>query len=328
MEDRICISADDAQRIVTEAARLYFASRRSRVDAFVDRHFSFAGSLVLHRKALGLDVLRVPVNIVLAIPNVAVKLSALGLGAIGAKRISAVLSSRQILLDTAVGREIEWLIMTELLELPYRQGRRESRKDALAETILALPQVEAALSRTLEAVGRRGDDPDFRRRLEEFLTTYTGTRAAAAEIATTLVTLGAGAVTLKQATPGAMALGPALATTMAHQAAVASFPLGATLGGLWYGIFPVAASPALIASVTGALVGLGAVVAAFAGVLTDPVQRRLGLHRRRLLRLINTLERQVCGGDSEARFTVRDHYVARLLSLIEMLASAYGLARS
>ena len=67
---------------------------------------------------------------------------------------------------------------------------------------------------------------------------------------------------------------------------------------------------------------------ASAGVLTDPVQRRVGLHRRRLLRLIDTLGRQVCGGDPDASFTVRDHYVVHLLGLFEVLASVYGLARS
>ena len=75
--------------------------------------------------------------------------------------------------------------------------------------------------------------------------TYTDTRAAVAEITTTLITLGAGAAALKQVTPGAMVLGPALASVIAYQAAVASFPLGTTLGGLWYGVFPVAASPGL-----------------------------------------------------------------------------------
>ncbi len=55
---------------------------------------------------------------------------------VSAKRLSRFLASRRILLDTAVGREIEWLILTELLELPFRQGYRIARKDALAETIL------------------------------------------------------------------------------------------------------------------------------------------------------------------------------------------------
>ena len=186
--------------------------------------------------------------------------------------------------------------------------------------------MQAAVQRVADSIGQRADDPQFRARLEEVLTTYTGTRAAAAEITTTLIALGAGALTVKQATPGALALGPVLATIMAQQAAGASFPLGATLGGLWYGLFPVAASPALMAGVTWGLVGVGAVAAAFSGVIADPVQRRLGLHRRRLLRLIGALEAQFFS-DEAAGLVVRDHYVSRLLSLFELLAGAYRVAK-
>jgi hypothetical protein len=319
------LAAHQAQRIVTEAGKLYFDSRRSRADVVVDRHFSFAGSLALHRQALGWDVLKAPLNVLLAVPHVAMKLTAGVARALHARRISAYLASRRILLDTAVGREIEWLIVTELLELPFQQEHRISRKDALAETILASPQIQAALDETIGAIGRRVDDPTFRNQLEQAMATYTGTRAAAAEITTALITLGAGAAAVKQITPGAMALGPALAGVMAHQAAVASFPLGTTLGGLWYGAFPVAPSPGLIAGVTASMMAAGAAVAAFAGIVADPVQRRFGLHRRRILRLIDALERRF-NGNSEAGFVVRDHYVARLLSLLELLASAYRLA--
>jgi len=42
------------------------ASRRDRVDAFVDQHFSLAGTLRLHRRTIGWDLLRVPANLLLA----------------------------------------------------------------------------------------------------------------------------------------------------------------------------------------------------------------------------------------------------------------------
>jgi hypothetical protein len=49
------LSPEDAGRIVADAAHRYFESRRSRVDGFVDCHFSLAGSAAIHRKALGWD---------------------------------------------------------------------------------------------------------------------------------------------------------------------------------------------------------------------------------------------------------------------------------
>jgi len=324
--EKFRLSADQVETIVAEAARLYFETRRSRVNVFVDRHFSFTGSLALHYRALGWDVLKAPVNVVLAIPYVGTKLSAGIAGRLGAKRLSRFLGSRQILLETAVGRETEWLVVTQLLELPFRQGYRISRKDALAETILASPKIQSVLIETLEVIGHRADHPMFRKQLEQMVATYTETRAAAAEITSTLIAMAAGAAALKQVTPGAMVLGPALASVIAYQTTVASFPLGPTLGGIWYSFFPVTASSSLIVGVTAGVMAAGAVVAAFSGVIADPLQRRLGLHRRRLFRLINALERQF-SENGKAGFVVRDHYVARLLTLLELLSSAYRVAR-
>jgi uncharacterized protein DUF6635 len=317
------LNEEEARQAVTDAANRYFQSRRERVDEFVRRHFSLSGSLVLHR-ALGGDIIKAPLNIVLAVPNFAVKIGAFVARAVRARRF---LDSRRILFETAVGREIEWLIMTELLELPYRQAGRLAQKDALAEFILDTPQIRTALNEAMEMIGRRAGDPQFREQLERATSYYVDTRAAAAEISTALLALGAGAVAIKEITPGALVLGPAIATIMAQQAAITSFPLGATLGRLWYAAFPVAASPGLIASVTGGLVAAGAIAAAFSGVVTDPIQRRIGLHRRRLLRLIDAVERQF-EVDDNVTFISRDHYVARLLSLLELVVSACGLARS
>ena len=322
------LSPEYAQRIVAAAARRYFESRRLSVDGFVDRHFSFRGSAAMHRKAVGWDMLKAPANIALAVPQLATKLAAAGAQAVGAHQTSAYLNSRKLLFDTAVGQEIEWLIMTDLLELPFRQGKRASRRDVLTEEILSAPELRDALNETLEAIGRRGDDPAFRQRLEEAMQTYAGTRAAAAEITTALLTVGAGAVAVKQATSGVMTLGPALAAVLAHQSAVASFPLGAGVGSLWYGIFPAAASPVLIGGVTGGLLAVSSIAAAFAGILADPVQRKLGLHQRRLHRLIDALERQWNAEREEAGFVARDPYVARLLDLFDLLGSAYRLARA
>ena len=314
-----------AGSIVDRAAARYFAERRRRVDAFIDRHFSMTGALALHRKALGADIIKAPLNIVLAVPYFAAQLGAVAARACRAERLSAYLRSRRILLDTAVGREIEWLVMTELLELPLRQGQRVSTKDALAEAIVAEQAVADAIRARLDA-DHPGGDLDFRKHLADSVARYTETRAASVEIATTLMTFGAGAAALKQITPGAMVLGPALAGTIAQQAAIASFPLGPTLGALWYAVFPAAASAGLVAGVTAGVAGAGAIAAAFVGVVTDPLQRAAGLHRRRLLRLIDALEQQFA--TRTGTFAVRDHYVARLLGLVELVVSLCGLAKS
>jgi hypothetical protein len=298
------------------------------VDEFVNRHFSFFGSLSMHRKAIGWDMLKAPANIALAVPQLATKLAVSGAKAAGADRVSEYLGSLKLVFDTEVGQEIEWLVITELLELPFRQGDRVSLRDALANTILSAPELQQRLHEALGTIGRKGDDAVFRERLEETLETYAGTRVAAAEIATSLMTIGAGAVTMHQVTPGVMSLGPTLAAALAQNAAVASFPLGAGAGGLWYGLFPVAVSPVLIGGVTGGLLAATSIASAFAGIIADPVQKGLGLHHRRLHRLIDAVEKQWNVEHEDAEFVAHDPYVARLMDAFDILSSAYRIARA
>jgi hypothetical protein len=318
------LAPEAADAIVAEAARAYFDGCRTRVGPFVDRNFSTAGSARLHRHALGWDVLRAPANVALALPQVGLKLGAGLARGLGRRMAAEALGRRNILLDTAVVRELRWRIMTELLRQPCRDGDRASQDDGLAEAILAHPRVQAMLAEAGAAAAAREHDPGFRARLEAALTEYAGTRAAAAEIATGLIALGTGAVAFQKATPGALALGPAIAGTLAQGSAIAGFPLGATAGGLWYGLFPAQASPLLVAGSTAGVLGLAAIATAFVGIVTDPVQRALGLHHRRLNALIDGLERAFTREDA-AGFVAYDLYVARLLDLSDVLL---GVARA
>ncbi|MBV9521374.1 MAG: hypothetical protein JO010_01190, partial [Alphaproteobacteria bacterium] len=314
-----------ARELVQRGAARYFAARRARIPEFVRRNFSLRGTLAIHRRALGWDLLRAPANLVLAPPHVALKLAAPALKRFGG-RLGSSLARRGLLIETDVAREVAWRVQTELLELPYRQEGRIFRRDALLETILADHELIERLRAPLAAIGRQAKDAEFRARLEQAMLSYAGTRAAAAEISAGLLTLGVGVLTVKQLTPGALTLGPVLAGLLAQQAAVASFPLGAALGGLWYGWFPASASPALIGGITAGLMGLAAVAASVAGILADPLQRALGLHRRRLERLVDALERHFDGVGTQG-FFARDQYVARLLDLVDLIAGAYRMAR-
>ncbi|MDA8249528.1 MAG: hypothetical protein M0Z28_10135 [Rhodospirillales bacterium] len=316
-----------AERAVRAGLARYFAARRARVDGFVDRHFALRGALAIHRAALGWDMLRAPANLTLAAPQLGLRLAGGAVRRLGAPRLGARLAGAHLLLRTAVAREIDWLIRTDLLELPARDGPRAATRDALAEAILADPALAAALQPVLVEIGRRGDDAAFRARLGQAMAVYAGSRAAAAELTTGLASLGAGALAFNKLTPGLVTLGPTLAALWAQQAAVASFPLGAALGGVWYGLFPATPSPGLVTGMTGGLLLAGSTLAAFAGVVADPLQRRLGLHRARLLRLIVSLERQA-NDPAAPGFAVRDHYVARLLDLFDLLAVAWRIAHA
>jgi hypothetical protein len=304
-----------AGAIVRDAARRYIATRRARIDAFVDRHFTFAGSLALHWHALGWDLVRAPVNLFLAGPALAVKLAGLGASRLGRPELADWLARRRILLQTEVAREIEWRVASELLEIPCRRDGRVFEHDAIAEAILA----DARTAERIEASSRQ--HPDSSARLSAAVENYVGSRGAMAEIATGLTATGIGALAVKQATPGLVTLGSALAGMIAHQAAIAAFPLGAGLGAVWYGMFPVDAGPGLLAITMGAVFLSGTILAAFSGIVTDPLQRCLGLHRRRLIRLLREIEDILCAA-LERNSIMRDHYVARLVDLFDLVALA------
>jgi hypothetical protein len=315
---------DDSQArvIVAHAIDRYVAACHARVRTFVDAHFSLLGSLRLHRRALSLDLLRAPANVALVMPYLALQLGAGGLDRLGAARVAGWLKRRKLFLDTAVARELSWLLHQELLELPYDDGVRSAERDGLAAEILADPEVAAAIERLAALIREQRDDPAARARLRTLLDTYAGTRNAAADLVNNALLAGAGAAIFQKLTPGALTLGPVLAATIAHQAAIASFPLGASLGGLWYGLFPIRPSLQLIIGTTGGLMLLAAVMTAFAGVVSDPVQRALGLHERRLHRLVDALGHEL-RGDSATAFRVRDHYVARIFDLIDLARATY-----
>lgn len=311
-----------ADRIVGDAVGRYFQARRDKVDPFIDAHFTLSGTLKLHRAAVGLDLARAPANVALMLPAAGIKLGGLAARRLGARRAGDWLLARNPLLRTRVDREIEWLIHAELLELPYAADDRRLTRDALAEEILADPALAAQFSDPLQAIGRHAEDPELKERITGILEAYAGTRAAASELAGALVNLGAGAFALNQFTPTAVSLGPALAGVLAQHLAVSSFPLGATLGGLWYGVFPAAPSAALIGVTTGGLVAGLSIATAFAGVVTDPIQRGLGLHRRRLLRMLDTMERNFEDKNAPA-FVAREVYAARLLDLVDVLRTVH-----
>lgn len=308
-----------AEDIVDAAIADYIAGCHARVAPFVDRHFSLKGSAALHRRAIGWDLARAPANLLLAVPQLGARTLGLGLQRLGFAGIGSRLSEVEWLRRTQVAAAIGALVEDELLELAPKAGAPDGLARALAED----PTVDAAFQALAAAKARHLNDPVFRQRLDAAVNRYVETRVAATEIATALTSLGIGALAFKQLTPSLLSLGPVLAGALAQSAAITAFPLGAALGGLWHSWFPASAGTALVAGVTGSLFLGVAVLSAFSGVVTDPAQRALGLHQRRLHRLIDGMEQALRRGDGLA-FNPRDHYVARLIDLIDIARLAHS----
>ncbi|MCF8481917.1 MAG: hypothetical protein K9H25_15940 [Rhodospirillum sp.] len=325
------LSNEAVAAAVDAAAVRYLEARRARIHAFTERTYSLGASLKLHRKAFGWDIARAPANMALALPQVVVSGTGWGLGKLGrrwapAARAGEKLGRTTLMLSTEVGRELTFRLFDEFLEMPMEDNKgRRVTKDALATEILADPRIQALTEAVAREVAARRGDPEFRAKLESNLAAYVGGRTAAAELVNAFVCAGTGVALAHNLTPGTWGLSTLLAGIVAQHFAVVGFPLGATLGSAWYGLFPAAASGAVMGATFATVAGAASVVGAFAGVVADPLQKRLGIHQRRLGKLVDSLEGDLRGGVGKP-LVLRDHYLARVFDLMDLLTVAHRMA--
>lgn len=291
-----------------------------RIDAFVARHFTWPGTLRLHRAALGLDIARAPANLFLSPVLVLARGLSWALGKVGFRRAADWLRRRRILMRTDVAARVEAAVLRELLDVPLPHGIPRDRA-GVARAILAAPTFRGAIARagSVAATAAMAD------RIAGALGDYSGTRSAMAEIVTAIFTLIVGAIVFHTVTPGMISMAPGVAGALAQSAAIADFPLGERLGGLWYGVFPVGPSPGLVAATLAGLLLVGATLTALAGVIADPLQARIGMHRRRLIRLMRVIEAE--RGGARADFPAREHLVMRLFDLWDAALAALRVFR-
>lgn len=306
--------------VIEQSVHRYIADRRSAVSPFCGSHFSLAGAWRIHREALGHDLWRAPANVLWALPFLLARGAAYLGGRLGWKQAAGWLLTLPPGFKTRVASEVEWLLFTELLVLPIQQADRASGRDALMEAILAHEAMTAWLLPDLAALHQLTNSGRMRLKLESFLATYAASRTAASEIATSLLSLAAGAAAFHEFTPGAFAIGNVAASALAQHIAIAHFALGPTLGSLYYGVFPATASAGLLVGTVGGIMTVLGLLSAFTGILTDPVQNALGLQERRLHRLLTALEQQLTGSDGN--FSLRDAYVARAFDVLDVVKGA------
>jgi hypothetical protein len=196
---------------------------------------------------------------------------------------------------------------------------RVSTYDGLATAILEHPELKLRAREAERAYGKHMNEAALRERLAQTFTAHGESRAASAEVASAVACLGAGAALLGQFTPSILTLGPALANFVAAKAAA-----GGPLAALWLGA-PVKAGAATTVAVTAGAYLAAAAATAVSGAVTDPIQRHLGLHQRRLHGMVDTIEAALMG-DGQARMMPHDHYAGRIIDLVDALTAVWRLA--
>ncbi len=147
-----------------------------------------------------------------------------------------------------------------------------------------------------------------------------------AEFAAGFVAIGVGIALVHALTPSAITLGPLLAREFAQAEAIDAFWLGPWAGAIWHGWYPADASWGETIVTTATVMGCFALLATFMGLITDPVLHAMGLHRRRLGHVVDTLER-VALGDRDASLGLPDLYVVRLTDLVDVLLLTMRMTR-
>ena len=232
--------------------------RNDEIRRFVRARYGLKRTLSLHRAALPWDMVRAPVNVMLSPVFLLVKLSATIAGLCRLPRLGSWLVKRRVFLTSDLSRQLETDLRGFLAHL-HRQGLSP---DAAEEDI------EAAIS------------------------SHAETRNAVAEITTSLIVVLAGLLLFHRATPGIISLAGPVAHLRAQAQAIEDFALGSWIGKMWYGAFPTELSTAELVFTGLLLTGAASLVTTFAGLLADPVQLWTGIHRRRLGRMLERLDRR------------------------------------
>ena len=261
----------------------------ARIADFVRATYGVRGTLRLHRYAFGADLLRAPANVLLAPIYVVVRLIALLAKVMRFHKISVWLSRRKILLETNVSQQVVVRVLALVQELRAKGGN------------IFLP-----------------DDV-----LRHEVADYAGVRSAVGEITTTLAIITLGYLVFHTVTPGVISITIPVAELSAHAVAIANFPLGQSLGSMYYGVFSTNLEPWQLVMTGVFLAMLASIVTAFAGVIADPLQVMTGTHHRRLSRLLDRLENASDRSDKIAR----EHIAARFADLTDVAVNLWRSLR-
>ncbi|MCG8617184.1 MAG: hypothetical protein MI802_13275 [Desulfobacterales bacterium] len=313
------------QPALDRAVDAYIASRREKIPGFVETHFSVTGAARLNRKAWGMDLVKAPVNLAWTLPYTAFRAAGLLGEKTGLKWLQRLSKQLPSGFTTAVQKEINRLIFTELLELPMAAENDEEYPEAVPDALLAeilnQPEIRDIFQQHLAMIHHNAQQEGFRQALEQQLKEYAVDRTAVSEMAGNLISLSAGAGALGTMTPGGFSFGAGLAAAIAQQSAISNFILGPTLGSLYYTVFPATASAGLLVASTTSVLTVLAVLTAFSGVVTDPLQAKLGIHKKRLNRLVDGLAATLKDRD-DSDMGLRAQYVARIFDLMDLLKTA------
>jgi hypothetical protein len=317
--DRRGTKKDVIENAVSRGVTRYISTRENKVPHFVKCHYSFRGALKIHAHAFGWDLVRVPVNIIWSLVNLVLALIGLIAKIVRLKRISQYIKKIPPGIETDMDKQIKWLVITELLELPYTDGSKKSDQDALMDEIMKDPDLRGLIDEQLQSVKGAQDKPEFWQNLERKLAEYGATRTGAADLASNIMVIFCSKLVLGQTAYGTLSAGSAVSVSLAQSIAVSNFWLGSAAGSYYYAFVPVVVSLRFLIAITAVIAIVLAFVSTFIGIITDPIQAKLGIHQKRLCKFIKAMQRDL-EEEGEGEFQLREKYVGRVFDIVDFLA--------
>lgn len=269
-----------------ECIEQYIAECRSRVDGFVERHFSLQETIALQKQSLVSDLLCHPINALWAIPSLFVKKLIEVPTKLGWRSGTNLVTRIPTGFKTRYQREIEQLIATELLDWPCTMGDRRASPNGLLERMQRHKQVGPLLASGAlsdEALRELSNIPCL-------VAEHSAARIVVLDTAATVLTLAAGWLFFGDHSLGISGIGSVIARNRAKEEAASTFIFGSGLGSAYYSIFPPNPS---FWQVMGATLIVGLAVTAMSllvGLLSDPCLKRVGFQHTRLNMLIDAVE--------------------------------------
>ena len=303
----------EIQQAIERGTRSYFDQCREALPGFIDRHFRYPGAIQTNRVAIGWDMLRAPINLFWAPLYALVSILRFVLGRIGGMQsLVGLLQRFPTGFTTQVQSNISELVLTDLL---HQDSPERSLQYYIVAELQQLYEQHEQTELDTERFHALTEPV-----IEEALTQYRVTRTASADITNTLSCTVLGAFAFQKFTPGGIGIALMSTSIISTKLAAQDFIFGEALGEVYYGMFPPEPTLGLTLGVSAGVLATLAAFAALSGIISDPIQAALGLHRYRLQKMLNHMEQDFLERSGNS-FRPKDQYVARILETFDLIKS-------
>jgi hypothetical protein len=269
-----------------ECIEKYIQERRSRVSPFVASHFSLQETIQIQKKSFLLDLLLNPLNAAWSFPYLFTKKIVESVDKLGWNKLNPFFTLLPSGVKTRYQKEIETLIMSELLEWSPNQGAQKN-------AFLAIMEKDPVLAKFLKAEKFSSQDLIGNKQFHEAVEANSASRVMISDLAGSFMTLLAGWLFFGDQSLGVVGIGNRIAHRIARDKAASNFFFGRGLGSAFYNAFPPEPSASQVALAT-LLVGLMLTFFSLvASVLSDPLRKKTGLQEKKLHALLDDLEERL-----------------------------------